>query len=188
MKRANLFIISGPSAVGKSSVLNEILKIDPSLTRIVTCTTRPMRKSEKQGADYFFMKKNDFLAEVEQGNFVEFSEVYGNYYGVMLSTVKEKMEGGEDAILNVNWEGFLKTKSALGDNVYGIFILPPSIEDLELRMKSRGEDSPEVMIHRMNQAKNDIEKSKFYDFCFENADIISTARNILETINRLRWV
>ncbi|MDR2158389.1 MAG: guanylate kinase [Holosporaceae bacterium] len=186
MKKACLFVVSGPSAVGKNSVVNEILKIDRSLSRVVTCTTRPMRKSEKHGVDYFFMEKNNFLLEADRGNFIEFSEVYGNYYGVMLSVVKEKINAGEDSILVINWEGFLKIKNVIGNGAYGIFILPPSMEDLKLRIKSRGEDSAETMAHRISMAREDMEKSKFYDFCFKNSDIISTAKDILKTINGVR--
>jgi guanylate kinase len=186
MKKACLFVISGPSAVGKNSIVNEILKIDKSIDRIVTCTTREIRKSEKHGVDYFFMKKDDFLSEIDKGNLIEFSEVYGNYYGVTFSTVKEKIDGGKDAVLVINWEGFLKIKSAIKENVYGIFILPPSIKDLEFRIGARGEDSPEVISKRLSLAKEDMDKAKLYDFCFENSDIITAAGSILEAINSIR--
>jgi guanylate kinase len=186
MKKSALFVISGPSAVGKNSVVDEILKIDRSIGRIVTCTTRKIRKSERHGEDYFFMKKSDFLLEIERKNLIEFSEVYGNYYGVMFSSVNEKIKSGEDAILIINFEGFLKIKKVITENVYGMFILPPSIEDLELRMKLRGEDSPKIVARRLSLAREDMAKAKFYDFCFKNFDIITTARDILETINNIR--
>ncbi|MDR0631705.1 MAG: guanylate kinase [Holosporaceae bacterium] len=181
-----LFVVSGPSAVGKNSVVNEILKIDRTIGRIVTCTTREMRKSEQHGVDYFFIPKNDFLLEMARGNLIEFSEVYGNYYGVMFSAVEEKINSGEDSILVINWEGFLKIKNAIKTNVYGIFILPPSIEDLESRIKIRGEDSPEAIKRRISMARKDIAKADLYDFCFENVDMVATAKSILEKINDIR--
>ncbi|MDR0678428.1 MAG: hypothetical protein LBF44_02735, partial [Holosporaceae bacterium] len=144
MKKACLFVISGPSAVGKNSVVSEILKMDSSLTKAVTCTTRKIRKSEKHGEDYFFMKKKDFLLAIERKDFIEFSKIYKNYYGIMFSHINEKISNGKDVILIINSDGFLKIKEIIAKNieVHGIFILPPSIEDLELRIKLRGEESP----------------------------------------------
>jgi guanylate kinase len=182
----SLFIFSGPSAVGKTSVVNELLKTDPTIEKIVTCTTREKRKSEQWGVDYFFMGKDEFLEEAEHSNFVEFSEVYGNYYGIKFSTVRNKIKSGKDAVLIINWEGFLKIKNIFKEDVYGIFILPPSIADLETRIKSRGEDSPEVIGERMNAAREDIAKADLYDFCFENVDIAVTVKNILNKINDIR--
>jgi guanylate kinase len=186
MNGACLFVISGPSGVGKNSVVNEILKKAPSISRIITCTTRKIRGSEQHGVDYLFLGKGDFLSEIGKGNLIEFSEVYGNYYGVTFSSIDEKVSNGKDAILVVNYDGFLKIKKIIKENVYGIYILPPSIEDLEARIKSRGEDSPEEIAKRLSLAQQDMEKAKFYDFCFKNSDIIATAENILETINSIK--
>jgi guanylate kinase len=188
MKKASLFVVSGPSAVGKNSVVSEILKMDGSLTRAVTCTTRKMRKSEKHGEDYFFMKKKDFLSAVERKDFIEFSEIYKNYYGIMFSHINEKIAEGKDVILIINFDGFQKIKQNVSKDIKicGIFILPPSVEDLELRIRSRGEDSTAEIAHRLSVALKDMEKAKFYDFCFKNSDITTTARAILETINGVR--
>jgi guanylate kinase len=186
MKKASLFVVSGPSAVGKSSVVNEILKRDNTLDRIVTCTTREKRKSEKHGKDYLFFQKNNFLSEINKGNLIEFSEVYGNYYGIMLSTIEEKINAGRDAILIVNWDGFLKIKSVLKECVCGLFILPPTIAALEKRIQQRGEDSSEAIARRIGMARKDISKSKLYDFRFKNYDIAATAKDILEKINDVR--
>ncbi|MDR1333793.1 MAG: guanylate kinase [Holosporaceae bacterium] len=182
----SLFVVSGPSAVGKSSVVERLLKMDPSIERIVTCTTRNPRRSEQPNVDYFFIPKNEFLAAIDAGDFVEFSEVYGNYYGVKFSTIQEKIAAHKDVILTINWEGFLKIKDVIKQDVYGIFILPPSIADLEIRIKLRGEDSPEVIAGRINAAKEDIAKANLYDFCFENFDIGITAENILSKFNEIR--
>jgi guanylate kinase len=182
----SLFVFSGPSAVGKNSVVTELLNMDATLERIVTCTTRKKRKTEQDGYDYFFIEKGEFFEEIKRGNFIEFSEVYGNYYGVKFSTIKEKIDSGKDAILIINWEGFLKIKNAIKQNVYGIFILPPSIYDLEVRIKSRGEDSPKVIAERISAAQEDIDKAILYDFCLENVDIITTAERVLDKINDIR--
>jgi guanylate kinase len=186
MKKSYLFVISGPSAVGKNSVVSEILKMDKSISRIVTSTTRKIRKSECHGKDYFFMTKEDFLKAVKEKKLIEFSEVYGNYYGVKFSSVDEKINNGKDAILVINHEGFLKIKKVIPQNIYGIFIFPPSMEELELRMRLRGEDSPEMIAQRLGLAEEDMEKAKFYDSCFENFDVVATASDILETIDDIR--
>jgi len=185
-KKSCLFVISGPSAVGKSSVVDALLQMDTSIGRVLTCTTREPRKSEHHGIDYLFMTRDNFLSEVDNGSFVEFSEVYGNYYGVRFSTIREKFDQKEDAILVINWEGFFKIKNAIKENVYGIFITPPSMKDLELRIKSRGEDSSEVVARRIQEAQKDMDQAKFYDFCFQNDEIEETARNILEKIDSIR--
>jgi guanylate kinase len=186
MEKAHLFVISGPSAVGKSSIVNRILEIDNTIERIVTCTTRRKRTSEKHGRDYLFLEKEDFLSEISKGNLIEFSEVYGNYYGITLSSIEEKINAGRDSILVINWEGFLKIKNVFGEFVYGIFVLPPSIEVLRARIQLRGEDSPEVIERRISMAMDDIEKSKFYDFCWENFDITASVEAILAKINHIR--
>ncbi|MCR5224759.1 MAG: guanylate kinase, partial [Alphaproteobacteria bacterium] len=112
-KRGTLFVISGPSAVGKSTVVERVLQIDPTLTRIITCTTRPMRSGEQDRRDYIFLDKEDFLARANRNEFVEFSEVYGNYYGVLLSTIRQAIADGRRALLVINWEGFFKVRQAL---------------------------------------------------------------------------
>ncbi|MDR0677231.1 MAG: guanylate kinase [Holosporaceae bacterium] len=182
----NLFVVSGPSAVGKTSVVNAIMEKNHSIQRIVTCTSRERRKTEKDGIDYYFLEKKGFLARIEAGEFIEFSEVYGDYYGVTLSTIKESIRKDGEFVLTIDWQGFLKIKSAIKEKVWGIFILPPSLNALEIRIKARGEDSPESIAIRIEKAKEEIAQSKHYDFCFENSEIDSTAENILKTITSIK--
>lgn len=185
MKKGFLFIISGPSAVGKTSVANEILKRDKKLSRIVTCATRAMRNGEIDGKDYFFMKKGDFLRRKERGDFAEVSEVYGNYYGVLRSTIEEKIKSGLSALLVVNWEGFLKIKKAFaGDkNIVGFFLTPPSLDDLEKRIRARNADSEEIIRHRMRMIVEDMRYKDEFDFCVTNASIPAAATEILDKIS-----
>ncbi|MDR2766219.1 MAG: guanylate kinase [Holosporaceae bacterium] len=185
-KRRYLFVVSGPSAVGKSSVVEEIFKRDASLKRIVTCTTRSPRGAEQHGVHYFFMDREEFAIHRENGDFIEFSEVYGNSYGVLFSSVSEGINDGETALFSINWEGFLKIKRAVGDCVYGFFLLPPSMEELKLRMKKRNTDSPEIMAHRLEVARNDLDHSGEFDFCLMNKSIEETAENILKQMNAIR--
>ena len=182
-KKGFLFVISGPSAVGKTSVANELLKQKKiNLQRIITCTTRAKRNGEVEGVDYFFMSKDEFLRHSENGDFAEMSEVYGNYYGILVSTIKEKIEQGINALLVINWEGFLKIKRSFKENVIGFFLLPPSLKDLETRIRSRGTDSENIMTQRMNMITEDMRHKYEFDFRVKNVKIADAASEIFEKI------
>lgn len=183
MKQGFLFVISGPSAVGKTSVANEILKREKKLSRIITCTTREIRKGEVDGADYYFIGMDEFLRHKDNGDFAEYAEVYGNYYGVLLPTIKERIDNSLNSLLVINWEGYLKIKETFGKQVIGFFLTPPSISDLEKRIRSRGTDSEEVIKRRMQMIAEDMQHRGEFEFCMENAKIAETALNILGTIN-----
>ena len=182
-KKGFLFVISGPSAVGKTSVANELLKQKKiNLQRIITCTTRAKRNGEVEGVDYFFMSKDEFLRHSENGDFAEMSEVYGNYYGILVSTIKEKIEQGINALLVINWEGFLKIKRSFKENVIGFFLLPPSLKDLETRIRSRGTDSENIMKQRMNMITEDMRHKYEFDFRVKNVEIADATSEIFEKI------
>lgn len=182
-KKGFLFVISGPSAVGKTSVANELLKQKKiNLQRIITCTTRAKRNGEVEGVDYFFMSKDEFLRHSENGDFAEMSEVYGNYYGILVSTIKEKIEQGINALLVINWEGFLKIKRSFKENVIGFFLLPPSLKDLETRIRSRGTDSENIIKQRMNMITEDMRHKDEFDFRVKNVKIADATSEIFEKI------
>lgn len=182
-KKGFLFVISGPSAVGKTSVANELLKQKKiNLQRIITCTTRAKRNGEVEGVDYFFMSKDEFLRHSENGDFAEMSEVYGNYYGILVSTIKEKIEQGINALLVINWEGFLKIKRSFKENVIGFFLLPPSLKDLETRIRSRGTDSENIIKQRMDMITEDMRHKDEFDFRVKNVKIADATSEIFEKI------
>ena len=182
-KKGFLFVISGPSAVGKTSVANELLKQKKiNLQRIITCTTRTKRNGEVEGVDYFFMSKDEFLRYSENGDFAEMSEVYGNYYGILVSTIKEKIEQGINALLVINWEGFLKIKRSFKENVIGFFLLPPSLKDLETRIRSRGADSEDIIKQRLNMITEDMRHKDEFDFRVKNVKIADATSEIFEKI------
>ena len=182
-KKGFLFVISGPSAVGKTSVANELLKKKKiNLQRIITCTTRTKRNGEVEGVDYFFMSKDEFLRYSENGDFAEMSEVYGNYYGILVSTIKEKIEQGINALLVINWEGFLKIKRSFKENVIGFFLLPPSLKDLETRIRSRGADSEDIIKQRLNMITEDMRHKDEFDFRVKNVKIADATSEIFEKI------
>lgn len=182
-KKGFLFVISGPSAIGKTSVANELLKQKKiNLQRIITCTTRTKRNGEVEGVDYFFMSKDEFLRYSENGDFAEMSEVYGNYYGILVSTIKEKIEQGINALLVINWEGFLKIKRSFKENVIGFFLLPPSLKDLETRIRSRGTDSEDIIKQRLNMITEDMRHKDEFDFRVKNVKIADATSEIFEKI------
>ncbi|MDR1362050.1 MAG: guanylate kinase [Holosporaceae bacterium] len=180
--RGFLFVISGPSAVGKTSVAKEIFERCSSLERIITCTTRAPRAGESDGVDYFFMSREIFAERALNGEFVESSEVYGNSYGVLFSSVQEKINGGHNSVLVLNWEGFLKIKKVFPDAVCGFFIVPPSLEVLRERIQNRNSDSPDDVARRLKTAQDDMSHQEKFDYCCENREISSTADQILAII------
>ena len=180
-----LFVISGPSAVGKTTVVECLLERSRQISRVITCTTRNIRNGEQDGVDYIFLSKNEFLRKVNNNEFVEFSEVYGNNYGVLLKSIKDSMENHIASILTINWEGYLKIKEAIKKNVIGIFINPPSLKELENRIRGRGSDDEETIKKRLDAAQLDMSFAKKYDFVIENHEIQRTSDDIFEIISKI---
>lgn len=181
----HLFVISGPSAVGKTSIVRYLLDKKSQLSRVVTCTTRAIREGEQDGVDYIFLSKKDFQEKIERNEFAEFSEVYENYYGVLLASIRESMSKNEISILVINWEGFQKVKRFITKNITGIFINPPSIEELEKRLRFRNTESEVDIQKRLLTARLDIAHSGEYDFFVENREIPQAAKDIFGIISRI---
>ena len=181
----HLFVISGPSAVGKTTIVRYLLDKKPQLSRVITCTTRSVREGEQDGVDYIFLSKEDFREKIERGEFAEFSEVYENYYGVLLSSIQENMKKNEVSILVINWEGFQKVKRSITENVTGIFINPPSIDELERRLRLRNTEDEGDIQKRLLTARLDIAHSGEYDFSVENKEIPQAAKDIFDIISKV---
>lgn len=181
----HLFVISGPSAVGKTTVVNYLLKNEPDFSRVITCTTRDIRDNEKDGVDYIFLSKEDFKKKIENNEFAEFSEVYDNYYGVLLKSIRKSMNTNNVSILVINWEGFQKVRRFIKNNVTGIFINPPSIDELERRIRGRCSESEGDIQKRLLAARLDIAHSSEYDYSVENTEIPQAANDISEVISKV---
>ncbi|MDR1334707.1 MAG: guanylate kinase [Holosporaceae bacterium] len=179
-----LIIISGPSAVGKTSVTEAILAMDPRISRIITTTTRKMRSSEKPGVDYYFISHGEFTTQIALDKFAEYAEVYGNYYGVWRREVDEKSRSGKCALLTMNPDGFFQLRRTMANGV-GFFLLPPTMKDLELRMRKRNTDSEETIQRRIKMAEHEICQSKDFDYRIENHDVATTAAQILKITGKL---
>lgn len=185
MEKGFLFVISGPSAVGKTVVAAEIFKKNSLISKVVTYTTRARRNTERDGVDYHFISKEKFLELEHNGEFIESSLVYDNYYGVRLSSLSEAMEQGRDSLLLINWEGFQKIKRKITSNVFGFF-LTTDIKELERRIRIRATDSEEVIQNRLKMAAEDMRHKDEFDFCLENVEIQDTALKILKKMQKIK--
>ncbi|MCL5043419.1 MAG: guanylate kinase [Gammaproteobacteria bacterium] len=164
-----LYIVSAPSGAGKTSLVKALLEQVDSLHVSVSHTTRPQRPGEIDGVNYHFTERERFLAQVEQGDFLEHAEVFGNLYGTAQSTVEETLAKGVDLILEIDWQGAQQVRTKL-PHARSIFILPPSREALRHRLDHRGQDAAEVIDQRMAQATEEMRHYTEYDYVVINDD------------------
>ena len=176
----NLFVVSAPSGTGKSTLVKALLELDSRLQVSVSHTTRTPRGQEQHGREYWFTTTEEFEAMVERDEFFEHAHVHGNHYGTSRHAIEERIKGVEDVVLEIDWQGALQIKKIF-PNAILIFILPPSYEELLLRLNRRGEDTPEVIELRMKNARIEVGQSQFFDFVVINA-LFETALFDLKTI------
>jgi guanylate kinase len=188
MKQSALFTISAPSGAGKTSLVKALLEKRPDeVTVSVSHATRPMRPGEVDGINYHFTDVDTFKQQVEQGAFLEWAEVFGNYYGTRQSQVEQLLSQGFDVVLEIDWQGAQQIRDKIPDTL-SIFILPPSLEELARRLKGRGTDAPEVIARRLSEAKEEMRHYGEFDYVVINDDF-DVAFDELHTIfkaNRLR--
>lgn len=163
----SLYIVSAPSGAGKSSLVKALIEGDPQLRLSVSYTTRPPRPGEEDGVHYHFVTREAFMKMLEQGAFLESAEVYGNYYGTSQRWIEAQVQGGHDVLLEIDWQGAAQVRRILPEAV-GIFILPPSLEELERRLRNRGQDSAEVIARRLASAREDMSHALEYDYLVVN--------------------
>ena len=183
-RRGLLIILSSPSGAGKSTLAKRLMAWDGSLSFSVSATTRPPRAGEADGREYYFKSRSDFEAMVAAGEMLEHAEVFGNLYGTPSAPVEARLAEGRDVILDIDWQGGQQVRrSVLAKDVVSIFILPPSIADLETRLHSRAQDSDAVIAARMAKSRDEISHWGEYDYVVINRDI-DTAETELTTILR----
>lgn len=175
-----LFVISGSSGVGKGTVIKEFLKKHPNFKLSVSCTTRKPREGEVNGIHYFFLSKEDFKTKVEHNDFLEWAEFSGNMYGTQREYVKSKLSEGKNLILEIDTKGALNVKKIMPEATL-IFILPPSFEELEARLRGRHTETEEAIQKRLNSTRLEMENSKLFDFQIIN-DSVENAIQSLEKI------
>ncbi|AXY58023.1 guanylate kinase [Acinetobacter chinensis] len=181
-----LFVVSAASGTGKTSLVKALLERVNNLHVSVSHTTRGQRPGELDGVHYHFSKKEDFLALVEQGGFIEHAEVFGNYYGTAQATVKEQLAKGHDVLLEIDWQGAQQVRKLFPESIQ-IFILPPSQFDLRQRLSNRGTDTVEVIEHRLSCAVEDMQQYTNFDYVIINDDFNKALHDLesLITANRL---
>lgn len=180
MKKGKTFIVSGPSGVGKSTVLHELLKRRENVVFSVSATTRAARPGEQDGVDYFFLDADTFHNWIQQNEFLEYAEFVGNFYGTPKKYVQDAMEHGQDVILDIEVQGAGQVISKMPEAVR-IFIAPPSWSELERRLTERGTDSEDKIRKRLLRAKVEFQNAHAYDYFVIN-DTVETAVAELEAI------
>ena len=184
----NLFCVAAPSGAGKSSLVKALLELDSHLAVSISHTTRPARGQEQHGREYWFIDEPEFRAMVERGEFFEWAQVHGNLYGTSRRAIQDRLQRGEDVVLEIDWQGALQIKKLFTHAVL-IFILPPSWAELQQRQQRRGEDEPSVIAHRMSNARQEVAQARHFDFVIINS-LFETALFDLKTIvhsQRLRY-
>tara|TARA_R110000787_G_scaffold285461_3_gene401129 strand:- start:11891 stop:12502 length:612 start_codon:yes stop_codon:yes gene_type:complete len=188
-----MLVLSSPSGAGKSTISRALLKGHPDLTMSVSATTRPMRPGEVQGKDYFFINVEEFDSMILAGEFLEHAKVFDNRYGTPRGPVEEALRAGNDVLFDVDWQGTQQLQENARDDLVSIFILPPSIEELERRLHTRAQDSDEVVKRRMAKATSEMSHYAEYDYIIVNENIeqsVAEAEAILaaERLKRERRV
>ncbi len=177
-----LFIVSAPSGAGKTSLVRALVEREPGVTLSVSHTTRPPRPGERDGVDYHFVDAATFERMVAEDAFLEHAEVFGNRYGTARATVERELEADRDVILEIDWQGARQVRAAMPGAV-SVFILPPSREALEQRLRGRGQDDEAVIARRMARAVDEISHYDEYDYLVVN-DVFETALEELRAIVR----
>ena len=187
-RRGVVLVISSPSGAGKTTICKNIMKqlIDVSLS--VSVTTRKKRKGEIEGKDYFFKSDNEFFYMMQNNEFIESAKVFGNLYGTLKSEVQKKIEHGIDVLVDIDWQGTRQIEKHIPEDIVKVFILPPSIKELEFRLGNRASENEEDFNKRMSEARKEISHYNEYDFVIINEEIeiaVNSVKSILYS-ERLR--
>jgi guanylate kinase len=177
MSEGILFIVSAPSGAGKTSLVKALLARDSGLSLSVSCTTRAPRAGERDGVHYHFIDQARFRESVAAGEFLEHAEVFGNLYGTREADVREALAAGQDLILEIDWQGARQVRTALPECV-SVFILPPSLGELERRLRGRGTDAEEVIGRRLRDAASDMTHWREFDHVVVNDEFVGALADL----------
>lgn len=172
-----LFVVSAPSGAGKTSLVNALLAADPAVRKSVSCTTREPRPGEADGHDYHFVTLSAFNRMIEADDLLEHASVHGNCYGTGRTWVLDALAAGDDIVLEIDWQGARQLR-ALYPQALSVFILPPSIVALVLRLRGRGQDSEEVIARRVQAARSEIAHADEFDYVIVNSVFATAAREL----------
>ena len=169
-RRGLLIVLSSPSGAGKSTISRMLLESDPAITMSISATTRPKRPGERDDVDYHFVSDAEFDGLIATGDFVEWAPVFGYRYGTPKAPVKDALRDGRDILFDIDWQGTQQLHSAMGEDLVRIFLLPPSMAELERRLHQRGTDSDAIIADRMARAAGEISHWAEYDYVLVNSD------------------
>lgn len=192
-RRGLMLVLSSPSGAGKSSISRQLLAHEDDLTLSVSATTRSRRPGEIDGKDYHFTDETSFQIGINKGEFLEYAKVFGNYYGTPRALVEEKLASGKDVLFDIDWQGTQQLADLMPEDLVKVFILPPSVQELEKRLLSRAQDTAEVVAGRMAKAADEMSHYPEYDYIIVNHDLeksVSQVEKILhaERLKRRRQI
>lgn len=167
-RKGLMFVLSSPSGAGKTTISRMLLERDNNLKMSVSMTTREKRKNEVEGRDYYFVDKETFVQKIEKSEFLECAEVFGHHYGTPESIVKSNIDNGVDVLFDIDWQGTEQLAKQCRQDMISVFILPPSMKELESRLRNRAMDSDEVIEKRMSKASDEISHWYSYDYVIIN--------------------
>ncbi|MGN0905370.1 MAG: guanylate kinase [Alphaproteobacteria bacterium] len=185
-RRGFMLVLSSPSGAGKTAISRRILEDEAEMSLSISVTTRPPRPGEINGKDYFFVDVPTFEGMVQRNEFLEHARFCGNYYGTPREPVRKALEEGKDILFDIDWQGTQQIAENAREDLVSVFVLPPSIEELERRLFSRGQDSEEVVRRRMSIAAAEMSHWNEYDYVIVNIDFEESVRNVRSIIQAER--
>jgi len=192
-RRGLMVVLSSPSGAGKTTISRRLLERDSGLTLSISLTTRRMRPGEKEGVDYLFVDAAEFARRVARGDLLEHAHVFGNHYGTPRAAVEQTLSRGSDVLFDIDWQGTQQLAQAMREDLVSIFVLPPTVADLERRLRTRAQDSDEEVARRMAKASDEMSHWAEYDYIIVNRDIdesVTQVESVLaaERLRRQRQV
>ena len=188
LRRGLMLVLSSPSGAGKTTLSRQLLGNDSQIQLSVSCTTREKRSGEQDGVDYRFIDTGSFRGMIERGEFLEHARVFDHYYGTPQAPVEEALAAGRDVLFDIDWQGTQQLKEKGRDDLVTVFILPPSTRDLERRLITRAQDSPDVVARRMAKAADEMSHWAEYEYAIINRDIATSLMQLksILTAERLK--
>lgn len=185
-RKGLMLILSSPSGAGKTTISRRLLQRQDKLSISVSTTTRPMRRGEVEGQDYYFVDKAKFQQMANKGEFLEYAHVFGNDYGTPSRPVYDKLAEGNDVLFDIDWQGTIQLKEKCGKDVVSVFILPPNMKELEERLRKRAQDDESVIAERMGKATNEISHWGIYDYIIINEDVNTATEQVISILDAER--
>ena len=177
-KRGLMLVLSSPSGAGKTSICKKLLQQDTSLILSVSATTRKRRPGEVEGKDYQFLSTQEFESRINKSQFLEYAKVFGNYYGTPAQLVERSLKSGVDVLFDIDWQGTQQLKARARQDLVSVFILPPSIKELEKRLFKRAQDTSEVVANRMSKSAGEMSHYPEYDYVIINHDLDKSVQQV----------